>query len=139
MLHSKIVGKKKPGLSSFADQPEGALKPLQWLFEKFMKEEGPKYYSRTIEVKIFGTAGMRLLASDKREGVWKAVSQGLQKYFDKNGTFLPASMQFSPRCTTTLPSHALFFQIAAEPASHTVQLLPFRSCSFFELEKHITS
>ncbi|CAD7950234.1 unnamed protein product [Amoebophrya sp. A120] len=81
LLHSKIVGKKKPGLSSFAEKPEGALQPLQWLFAKFMKEEGPKYYGRAIGVKIFGTAGMRLLPSSKREGVWKSVSSGLNDYF----------------------------------------------------------
>ena len=58
----------KPGLSTFADNPAGALEPLRLLFDKFMKElEGPlgKNIENKIPVKIFGTAGMRLLPSER--------------------------------------------------------------------------
>jgi hypothetical protein len=69
-------GKKKPGLSSYVENPQNAVPPLLALFAEARKTV-PKERWEDTKVKILGTAGMRSIKVDEQQIVWDGVKQGL--------------------------------------------------------------
>lgn len=66
----------KPGLSSFADQPDAAGASLKKLFDdatQYLQKNGID--PSTVPVNVFATAGMRLLPHENQEAIYKNVKQ----------------------------------------------------------------
>lgn len=70
------VGKKKPGLSSYADNPANAVPPLLELFAKARKIIPEDKWAGTT-INVLGTAGMRSLEVSQQQPIWDAVKHGL--------------------------------------------------------------
>mmetsp|Transcript_104962 Transcript_104962/g.185869 ORF Transcript_104962/g.185869 Transcript_104962/m.185869 type:complete len:454 (-) Transcript_104962:26-1387(-) len=70
------IGKKKPGLSAYADRPWQAWPPLLELFAK-VRDKIPQEHWASTSVSVLGTAGMRSLPPEKVQPVYNAVRQGL--------------------------------------------------------------
>lgn len=74
---SVFVKKTKPGLSSYANDPETAVAPLLKLLVEGAQKVPDDVRSK-MSLAIFGTAGMRMLSPEKQAEIWKAVTSGLQ-------------------------------------------------------------
>lgn len=72
--------KIKPGLSSFANNPEDAGESLSGLIE-FLKSQVPENYWSKTPIWVKATAGLRLLALDKKEKS-DAVLKSVVKYLN---------------------------------------------------------
>lgn len=72
--------KIKPGLSSFANNPEDAGESLSGLIE-FLKSQVPESYWSKTPIWVKATAGLRLLALDKKEKS-DAVLKSVVKYLN---------------------------------------------------------
>lgn len=70
------IGKKKPGLSAYADRPQEAFPPLLELFAK-VRDKVPQEHWASTSVSVLGTAGMRSLPPEKVQPVYTAVKEGL--------------------------------------------------------------
>lgn len=80
-LESYQARKVKPGLSTFASNPEEAaeyLMPVLIDAASYIPEE---YQSRA-PLYIKGTAGMRLLTEEEQKGIWDALYSGLNEHPD---------------------------------------------------------
>lgn len=75
-ISTKKIGKKKPGLSAYATNPDGAAPPLLELFKK-VQGEIPKALWADTTVSILGTAGMRSLEPAQVRPIYDAVRKGL--------------------------------------------------------------
>ncbi|KAI8110376.1 hypothetical protein M9435_002051 [Picochlorum sp. BPE23] len=76
----------KPGLSSYADNPEDAAKSLQPLLEKALATV-PKSKQTSTPIMVGATAGLRLLPDGKADVILDHVTQYLKEYpfkFDEN-------------------------------------------------------
>lgn len=88
--NSVFVKKTKPGLSSYAENPDAAIPSLLKLLVEGSKKLPVAIRSKT-PLSIFGTAGMRLLPADKQTAVWTAVRNGLLG--SAEFPFAPSSLQ----------------------------------------------
>jgi len=77
-----VVGKKKPGLSSYVGKPEEEVfKSYEFLFDLFDKKYGGTLregirtgtHASVVPVNFFGTAGMRLLEEFDQQVLWASV------------------------------------------------------------------
>lgn len=75
-LQTKVIGKIKPGVHSYAEKPADAVKPLMTLFDKVSKEIPKKHWARTT-VTIYATGGLRQMKKDDQEKVIQAIRKGL--------------------------------------------------------------
>jgi len=73
---TKKIGKKKPGLSAYADNPDAAAAPLLQLF-KDVTNEIPDWFRARTPVSILGTAGMRSVDEEKQQPIYDSVRAGL--------------------------------------------------------------
>jgi len=73
---TKKIGKKKPGLSAYADNPDGAAAPLLQLFKK-VQSEIPGTHVLLTTVSVLGTAGMRSVSGNKQQPIYDSVRAGL--------------------------------------------------------------
>eukprot|EP00930_Biecheleria_cincta_P074206 TRINITY_DN61401_c0_g1_i1.p1 TRINITY_DN61401_c0_g1~~TRINITY_DN61401_c0_g1_i1.p1 ORF type:complete len:441 (-),score=81.35 TRINITY_DN61401_c0_g1_i1:84-1406(-) len=87
---SVFVKKTKPGLSSYAENPEAAIPSLLKLLVEGSKKLPVEIRSNT-PLAIFGTAGMRLLPADKQTAIWTAVKNGLLQSAEY--PFAPSNLQ----------------------------------------------
>lgn len=78
---SVFVKKTKPGLSSYANDPQAAVAPLLKLFGEGAQKV-PEDARAGMSLAIFGTAGMRMLLAEKQAEIWKAVASGLRSSDD---------------------------------------------------------
>lgn len=72
-----FVKKIKPGLSSYAENPDAAVPPLLKLLIEGA-EQVPRALRSKTTLAIFGTAGMRLLTQEKQDRIWEAVTSGVR-------------------------------------------------------------
>lgn len=68
----------KPGLSSFADNPEKGVATIANLLEKAKKEIPEKFWAKT-PLLLRATAGLRLLPHEKAENLLNSVRDFLSK------------------------------------------------------------
>eukprot|EP00928_Gymnodinium_smaydae_P064923 TRINITY_DN48156_c0_g1_i1.p1 TRINITY_DN48156_c0_g1~~TRINITY_DN48156_c0_g1_i1.p1 ORF type:complete len:461 (+),score=72.97 TRINITY_DN48156_c0_g1_i1:65-1384(+) len=73
---SVFVKKIKPGLSSYVARPADAGPPLLKLLREGAQAV-PEGERKRLGLKIFGTAGMRLLKSEEQASVWQEVEDAL--------------------------------------------------------------
>lgn len=71
-----FVKKVKPGLSSYVENPSGAIPALVELLASGA-EAIPAASRKSVPLTIFGTAGMRLLPMDAQDTIWKTVRASL--------------------------------------------------------------
>ncbi|KAI9031483.1 nucleoside diphosphatase gda1 [Hyaloraphidium curvatum] len=77
-LDDELFVQTKPGLSSFADDPEGAAKSLDLLM-KAAEETVPEKWRCKTPVAVKATAGLRLLGKEKSEKILKEVKKRVAK------------------------------------------------------------
>jgi hypothetical protein len=75
-VETNVIGKKKPGLSAYAQSPADAVPPLLALFAK-VRSAIPEDRLADTTVMVLGTAGMRSLEPSQRQPIYDAVRQGL--------------------------------------------------------------
>jgi len=75
-VSNTVIGKKKPGLSSYAANPSDAVPPLLQLFDK-VHDKIPQAQWAETTVTVLGTAGMRSLEPSQRQPIYDAVREGL--------------------------------------------------------------
>jgi apyrase len=77
----------KPGLSSYAGQPESAGDSLKKLFDdavQFLQKNNVDV--KTVPMNIYGTAGMRLLSEENQEAIYANITYYLKKNKYQFGT-----------------------------------------------------
>mmetsp|Transcript_31567 Transcript_31567/g.71153 ORF Transcript_31567/g.71153 Transcript_31567/m.71153 type:complete len:478 (+) Transcript_31567:70-1503(+) len=67
---------KGPALSSFQDKPQEAAMAVQPQLEK-AKELIPEALRASVPVSVFATAGMRLVAEDAQQAIYRGLREGL--------------------------------------------------------------
>jgi len=72
ILDKELFEYTKPGLSSFADNPQKGVQSINSLLEKAKKEIPEKYWSSTPLI-LRATAGLRLLPQEKAENLLNSV------------------------------------------------------------------
>lgn len=78
VLDKELFVHTKPGLSSFAKEPEKGIATLEGLLEQAKKEIPQEYWSRTPLI-LKATAGLRLLPADQAEGLLRSVKELFEK------------------------------------------------------------
>lgn len=89
-VSTEVIGKRKPGLSAYATNPEKSVPPLLELFSKVRTKIPHELWADTT-VSVLGTAGMRSLAENQRQPIYDAVRKGLvasEDYVFPKGTQL---------------------------------------------------
>eukprot|EP00746_Dinoflagellata_sp_MGD_P010044 gnl/MRDRNA2_/MRDRNA2_120612_c0_seq1.p1 gnl/MRDRNA2_/MRDRNA2_120612_c0~~gnl/MRDRNA2_/MRDRNA2_120612_c0_seq1.p1 ORF type:complete len:458 (-),score=90.38 gnl/MRDRNA2_/MRDRNA2_120612_c0_seq1:13-1386(-) len=100
-LQVDVVGKIKPGLSSYADKPSDAVLPLLGLFKKASERISEDKRAST-KVTMFGTAGLRSLPPDAQKAVWAGVRSGLEAAASRSEFSFPADHRLR---TETVDGH----------------------------------
>lgn len=72
---TEVIGKKKPGLSAYADDAGKAVPPLLQLFGK-VRAKIPHDHWPSTTVTVLGTAGMRSVDPAKRQPIYDALRAG---------------------------------------------------------------
>jgi len=89
ILPAHVSKKIKPGLSSFAENPNDAGQSLQQLVE-FVKEQVPEAFQSTTPIWLKATAGLRLVPAAVREGILASVRQFLGSKANSPFIFRPS-------------------------------------------------
>ncbi|MDR3478747.1 MAG: hypothetical protein P4M14_12050 [Gammaproteobacteria bacterium] len=72
----------KPGLSSFASNPDGARDSIKKLLDDALVQLDKNHIDpRTVKVNIMATAGMRLLSPERQLAIYASITQFIQKNY----------------------------------------------------------